>query len=67
VGDSQRSDSIWQSAVEWVMREHEQPFDQHAQNRLREWLEASDAHKAAYEKARHAWLLTGLLPPKHDM
>lgn len=67
MGDSQRNDSIWQTAVEWVVREHEQTLDANSQDQLRAWLSASAEHRAAYEKACRVWLLTGLVPPKHDI
>lgn len=67
VGNSQCNDSIWQAAVEWVVREHENPLDDVSQAQLRAWLNASVEHRAAYEKACRVWLLTGLVPPKHGM
>ena len=58
-----QDDKIWQSAVDWVMREHEQALDPDARGTLHTWLAQDPAHHVAYEKASHIWLLTGLLPP----
>lgn len=64
--DSKRDDLIWQTAVGWVMREHEEPLDPVAHNALLTWLKDNPAHRAAYEEAARLWLLTGLIPPSED-
>lgn len=59
-----RDDPIWQTAWQWVLREHEeQPLPPQAQAELREWLGADPAHRQCHEQAAHLWLLTGLVPP----
>ena len=60
--DSQREDTVWQTAVEWVLRKHESPLDTAAEKELIAWLKKDPAHRAAYEEASHVWLLTGLVP-----
>lgn len=61
--DSVQSDAIWQAAVGWLMREHEQRLDPGARKELVAWLAQDPAHRAAYDKASLLWLLTGLVPP----
>ncbi len=60
---SSDSRSPWDTAVTWVMREHEQtlltPADQRA---LDQWLAADPAHRAAYREATSLWLALGFLP-----
>jgi transmembrane sensor len=60
---SSHDDTIWQQALDWVLRDHEQPLDSDRAARLRAWLDANQAHRTAYREARHLWLLTGLVPP----
>jgi len=57
------ADSVWETAVGWLVREHEQPLDASALAERQAWLEQSPQHCEAYEEARHVWLLTGLIPP----
>jgi len=60
---SLHNDVVWNTAWEWVVREHEQPLDAAARQQLTAWLDADPAHRTAYEKASHRWLLAGLIPP----
>lgn len=53
---------VWQEAVGWVMREHEESLDDAAREALRQWLAEVPAHRQAYEQARTLWLITGLVP-----
>ncbi|MBA2660490.1 MAG: hypothetical protein H0U72_13415 [Nitrosospira sp.] len=55
--DSQREDTVWQTAVERIIRKHEWPLDDTAENELIAWLKNDPAHRAAYEEASHVWLL----------
>lgn len=65
--DSRQNDSVWQAAVEWVLRVHERPLDAQAQAALTAWLDQDPAHhRAAYDEAARVWLLTGLVPPSGD-
>ncbi|RZL09419.1 MAG: DUF4880 domain-containing protein [Rubrivivax sp.] len=57
------SDVVWEAAVEWLVREHEQPLDAPALAERQAWLDRSPEHRQAYAEAHHVWLLTGLIPP----
>jgi ferric-dicitrate binding protein FerR (iron transport regulator) len=61
--DSKYDDLIWQTAVDWVIREHEAPFDTATRQALVTWLKGDPARRRAYEEASDLWLLTGLVPP----
>lgn len=58
-----RNDLLWNTAWEWVIREHEQPLDDAARAELVTWLKADPAHLKHYEEAHRVWLATALLPP----
>ena len=60
--DSQRADTVWPTAVEWLIRKHDSPLDDTAEKELIAWLKKDPAHRAAYDEASHVWLLTGLVP-----
>ena len=60
--DSQREDTVWPTAVEWIIRKHDSPLDDIAEKELIAWLKKDFAHRAAYDEASHVWLLTGLVP-----
>ena len=60
---SPHDDTIWQQALDWVLRDHERPLESDEAARLHAWLDADEAHRHAYREARHVWLLTGLVPP----
>lgn len=60
---SDRADPLWNTAWEWVVREHEQPLDKAARVELIAWLKADPAHLESYEKAHRIWLATALVPP----
>ena len=55
-------DVVWEQAVGWIMREHEEAFDEAMRQSLRRWLAEAPTHRQAYEKARTLWLITGLVP-----
>lgn len=57
-----RGDAVWQQALDWIMREHQQPLDNTARNALQDWLAQAPAHRQAYDQARTLWLVTGLIP-----
>lgn len=58
-----RDDPLWNTAWEWVIREHDQQLDEAARNELIAWLKADPAHLKNYEEAQHIWLLAALVPP----
>jgi len=60
--ETERREAAWKQAVDWLMREHEESFDDRAREALRSWLAAAPAHRKAYEQARTLWLVTGLVP-----
>lgn len=60
--DSVYGDAVWQRAVDWLIQEHEDTFDDAARKALLLWLAEAPAHRRAYEDARRLWLLTGLVP-----
>lgn len=61
--NSEREDLVWDTAWEWVVREHEQPLDAAVRQQLVAWLMADPSHRKAYDEAAHIWLLAGLIPP----
>ena len=60
---SDRDDPSWNTAWEWVVREHEQPLDEAARAELVAWLKISPEHRKSYDEASRIWLLVGLVPP----
>lgn len=66
MADSGHTDSTWDVAVNWVLRQHEQPLDRDTLAALNAWLAQDPAHRAAYEEAAYLWLLTGLVPPSSE-
>lgn len=62
-----RADPLWDTAWEWIVREHEQPLDAPAQQQLLTWLKADPSHLKIYEEAARVWLATGLLPSPDDL
>ncbi len=62
---SQGEDPIWDMAVEWVMREHNQLGEAELEA-LTAWLEADPAHLAAYEEASYLWKLCGIAMSGND-
>lgn len=61
-----KDDAVWQNALDWVMRQHEQPLDADGVADLRTWLDAASAHREAYEQALQVWRLTGAKPSSAD-
>lgn len=65
--DKERDDDpVWQTAWNWVMREHEQALTDAQREELMRWLDDDERHRAAHQKASRLWLLSGLVPPVHD-
>lgn len=62
MADSRHEDIVWQTAVDWIMRQHEMPLDAAAEKELIDWLKKNPANRAAYAEASHLWQLTGLVP-----
>lgn len=60
--NTERGDVIWQQAMDWIMREHEELLDDALHQEFRHWLTAAPAHAQAYEQARTLWLIAGLVP-----
>lgn len=58
-----RDDPVWQTALGWVMRAHEQPLDEATSAELRAWLDADPAHREAHRQASYLWQITGCVPP----
>ena len=60
-------DPIWNTAWDWVQREHDgESFDEAARTEMTAWLLADPAHRRAYDKAAQLWLLAGFVPPVND-
>jgi ferric-dicitrate binding protein FerR (iron transport regulator) len=59
-----RDDPTWQTAWNWVLREHERPLNAAEQSELVQWLKADPAHYKNYEEASRIWLLSALVPPE---
>jgi len=63
----QSKDEIWEAAWQWAQYPvHETPDGHPDLEQLKTWLDADPAHRQAYEKACHLWLMTGLVPPAGD-
>ncbi len=61
-------DPIWDTAWSWLMRQPERAtFDVAAQDALAQWLASSAEHRKVYAQASRLWLLSGLVPPVHDI
>lgn len=63
---NERDDPTWQAAWFWVMLEHEQPLSDTQRDELARWLQADPSHRKVYEEASRLWLLSGLVPPRHE-
>lgn len=61
-----RDDPIWNTAWEWVIREHEQALDDGTRAELVAWLKSDPAHLASYQEASRIWLAAALVPPPND-
>ncbi|BBI75925.1 MAG TPA: DUF4880 domain-containing protein [Halomonas sp.] len=55
-------DAVWQAALEWLMREHEEGLSDADRSALHAWLAASSQHRDVFHEAERLWLLTGLIP-----
>ncbi len=58
--------SVWEQALDWVLQEHENGFDENTRHVFLSWL-AIPEHQKAYEEAAHLWLLTGMVPLSEDV
>jgi transmembrane sensor len=64
----EQDDLIWRTAWDWVRREHDREnFGEGSRVEMVEWLLTDPAHRKAYDKAAHLWLLAGLVPPTIDV
>lgn len=64
--ETERGDVVWKQALDWVMREHEEPLDDAACAVLRDWLAEAPIHRQAYDQARTLWLVTGMVPTAEE-
>ncbi|MDQ7727812.1 DUF4880 domain-containing protein [Halomonas sp. SpR8] len=55
-------DSVWQTALDWLMREHEKTLSDADRDAFHAWLAASSQHRQVFHEAEQLWLLTGLIP-----
>ncbi|MBT2773076.1 DUF4880 domain-containing protein [Halomonas sp. ISL-60] len=55
-------DAVWQTALDWLMREHEQALSDADREALHTWLAASSQHRQVFREAEQLWLLTGFIP-----
>ena len=66
--NQEKNDPIWNTAWEWVQREHDREnFDDAARSEMTARLLAQPAHRRAYDKAAQLWLLAGFVPPVNDL
>jgi len=63
---SDSTDSLWDTAWKWVVREHEQDLDDPSREALFAWLSQDPEHRKVYEEACRVWLISGLVPPPDD-
>lgn len=64
--DNERHDPVWDRALDWIMREHDESFDESEREALHRWLAESPTHQNTYEEARVLWLATGLIPSSDE-
>lgn len=55
-------DAVWQTALDWLMREHEETLSDADREALHAWLSASSQHRRVFREAEQLWLLTGMIP-----
>ncbi|MFJ5535660.1 FecR/PupR family sigma factor regulator [Vreelandella titanicae] len=55
-------DAVWQTALDWLMREHEKTLSDADREALHAWLAASSQHRRVFREAEQLWLLTGMIP-----
>jgi ferric-dicitrate binding protein FerR (iron transport regulator) len=60
---SARDETLWNTAWDWVIREHERALDEATRAELVAWLKADPRHLRYYEEAHRVWLGAALLPP----
>ena len=64
----EHDDPLWNTAWNWVQREHDRDsFDAAARTEMTAWLVADPSHRRAYDKAARLWLLAGFVPPVNDL
>lgn len=63
---TKREDLVWDTAWEWVVREHEHPLSASVRQQMVAWLNQDPSHLKAYEEAAHIWLLAGLILPTDE-
>jgi len=51
-------------AMDWLLRLQTEPESEALRQRHRQWLEASELHRDAWEQARVSWRLLRALPPR---
>ncbi len=55
-------DAVWQMALDWLMREHEETLSDTDREVFHAWLAASAQHRRVFREAEQLWLLTGMIP-----
>ncbi|MEL7893784.1 FecR/PupR family sigma factor regulator [Vreelandella neptunia] len=55
-------DAVWQTALDWLMREHEETLSDADREALHAWLAASPQHRRVFRESEQLWLLTGMIP-----
>lgn len=55
-------DAVWQVALDWLMREHEESLNDADREALHAWLAASSQHRRVFHEAEQLWLLMGMIP-----
>lgn len=55
-------DAVWQVALDWLMREHEESLSDTDREAFHAWLAASSQHRRVFHEAEQLWLLTGMIP-----
>ncbi|MBX8783384.1 FecR family protein [Ochrobactrum sp. GRS2] len=66
MGQDIRPDSLLDEAIDWLLRLQSAAQDPALSKQFILWLQQSDAHKQAWEKAQHVWGLMGQTEPVHE-
>lgn len=59
-------DAIWQAALDWLIREHEESLSEIDREALYAWLAVSPQHRSVFHEAKQLWLLTGVIPLRDE-
>ncbi len=58
-----QQDIVWTEALDWLLRLNAPEHNVQDAAEFAAWLNQSDAHRDAYQQAKHVWTLTGALTP----